>query len=175
MGIMSNGSHNMNNTTKEKKKEKFKQICAVLSLVCGIGLVIVGILILLFFRNLVDSIIVSVSLIFFWIFLYSMTEKGLFMVILKLVLIWLATFLSTCSIVHTILASAILFLLNCLHPQKIGIEGAHIWYNSDIFLKIISCFVFHEKYLKVFGSQDWNLGILLISLLENFLEKDAET
>jgi len=59
MGIMSNGSHNMNNTNKGKKKEKFKQICAVLSLVCGIGLVIVGILILLFFRNLVDSIIVS--------------------------------------------------------------------------------------------------------------------
>ena len=65
MGIMSNGSHNMNNSTKGKKKEKFKQICAVLSLVCGIGLVIVGILILLFFRNLVDSIIVSVSLNFF--------------------------------------------------------------------------------------------------------------
>ena len=60
MGIMSNGSHTMNNS-KPKNKEKYKQICAVISLVCGLGLVILGIFIVLFFRNLVDSIIKSVS------------------------------------------------------------------------------------------------------------------
>ena len=44
-----------------KNKHRCKHICAVISLICGFALVILGILIVLFFRDLVDKIIKSVS------------------------------------------------------------------------------------------------------------------
>ena len=48
-----------------KNKHRCKHICAVISLICGFALVILGILIVLFFRDLVDKIIKSVSQNFF--------------------------------------------------------------------------------------------------------------
>ena len=45
-----------------KNKHRCKHICAVISLICGFALVILGILIVLFFRDLVDKVIKSVSL-----------------------------------------------------------------------------------------------------------------
>ena len=45
-----------------KNKHRCKHICAVISLICGLALVILGILIVLFFRDLVDKVIKSVSL-----------------------------------------------------------------------------------------------------------------
>jgi capsular polysaccharide biosynthesis protein len=42
-----------------KNKHRCKHICAVISLICGFALVILGILIVLFFRDLVDNIIKS--------------------------------------------------------------------------------------------------------------------
>ena len=55
-----------------KNKHRCKHICAVISLICGFALVILGILIVLFFRDLVDKIIKSVSQNFF---LNSLTSR----------------------------------------------------------------------------------------------------
>ena len=57
----SNGSHNINTSKNAKNGRKFKKICAMIFLVCGFVLVILGILIVLFFRDMVDSYIKSVS------------------------------------------------------------------------------------------------------------------
>ena len=58
-----------------KNKHRCKHICAVISLICGFALVILGILIVLFFRDLVDKVIKSVSL-FFLELKYSLTSGG---------------------------------------------------------------------------------------------------
>jgi len=74
MGILDNGSHTINGGTNSssggggsssgpkcfgKRLGKFKTICAVLTLVFGVGSIVCGILVVFFFRDAVDSIIKS--------------------------------------------------------------------------------------------------------------------
>jgi len=62
MGILSNGgSHTINGGSGKKSllKNKYKYICAGITLLLGVGFVICGILVLLFFRGFVDDYIKS--------------------------------------------------------------------------------------------------------------------
>ena len=69
-----------------KNKHRCKHICAVISLICGFALVILGILIVLFFRDLVDKIIKSVSQIFYSPQLFEANLKTAFFFFLLLLL-----------------------------------------------------------------------------------------